>query len=321
MLFAYRLAGDRLERLGVDADLHEAIWIDLYRPTPVQVARVGETFGIEVPTLADMEEIEVSSRLYRENGTDNMTVVLPGAQPDGNQVTGPVTFMLRTDRLLTVRHHAPRPFETFPERAQAATMGCGTPLRLMLGLVEEIVARQADLLEGAGRVLDGLAARVYGATTEALSSEELAQALRATGRQGEILARVRLGLLTIERMLSVLSLWHGETAEGRALRSLLKSLQRDIAALEIHADFLSGRVGLATDTTLGMVNLSQNTSVRMMSVVAALFLPPTLIASIYGMNFAHMPELAWPWAYPAALGLMVVSAGVTWAWFRWKGWL
>ena len=155
----------------------------------------------------------------------------------------------------------------------------------------------------------------------AITPEELEGALRSVGREGEVVARVRLALLTIERMLSVLTLWIGDRGEAQGLKAPIKSMFRDIQALEEHADFLSGRVGLATDTTLGMVNLSQNASVRMMSVVAALFLPPTLIASIYGMNFEVIPELGWVWGYPLSLGLMVVSAVLTWAGFRWRGWL
>jgi magnesium transporter len=89
----------------------------------------------------------------------------------------------------------------------------------------------------------------------------------------------------------------------------------------VHADFLSGRVGLATDTTLGMVNLSQNQTVRIVSVVAVLFLPPTLIGTIYGMNFDHMPELGWVFGYPAAVVAMVASAVLSWAYFKWRGWL
>ena len=96
---------------------------------------------------------------------------------------------------------------------------------------------------------------------------------------------------------------------------------RDLQALEVHADFLGQRVALATDATLGMINLAQNVTVRIVSVVAALFLPPTLIASVYGMNFAYMPELAQPWGYPAALALMLASAVGTWAFFKWKRWL
>lgn len=321
MLFAYRLDGERLQRQGPDAPLEGALWIDLYRPQPEQAARVLAELALEVPTLEDMEEIEISNRLYREGGSDFMTVILPGARPDGAQASGPVTFILTPERLLTVRHHAPRPFETFPARAHASSSGCGSHLRLFLGLVEEIVARHADLLEAAGRSLDAIAARVYAGSREALTPDELEEALRATGREGEVLARVRLGLLTVERMLSVFSLWGEERTDMKALRGHVKSLQRDMQALEVHADFLSGRVGLATDTTLGMVNLSQNASVRMMSVVAALFLPPTLIASVYGMNFEVMPELGWRLGYPMSIGMMVLSAVLTWAWFRWRGWL
>lgn len=321
MLFAYRLAERRLERMPPEADLREAIWVDLYRPQPAQAAKVTAELGIEVPTLDDMEEIEISNRLYREDGHDVMTVVLPGHTPDGQQVSGPVTFIVLPNRLLTVRHHAPRPFETFPSRAGRSSAGCETPGRLFLGLVEEIVARLADHIEGTGRELDRLAARVYAGTSEALTQEELGEALRSTGRQGEVLARVRLGLLTVERMLSVWGLWSEDRPEAKALKPHLKSLLRDIQALEVHADFLSGRVGLATDTTLGMVNLSQNQTVRIVSVVAVLFLPPTLIGTVYGMNFQRMPELGWIWGYPMALVAMVLSAVLSWAYFKWRGWL
>ena len=321
MLFAYRLVDHRLERMDPGADLAEAVWVDLYRPQPDQAAKVKAELGIEVPTLEDMEEIEISNRLYREDGAEFMTVILPGRNPDGSQVSGPATFILTSSRLVTVRHHAPRPFETFPARADRSSTGCSTHLRLFLGLVEEIISRLADHIEGAGHALDAIAARVYAGTRNVLTQEELEEALRATGRQGEDLARVRLGLLTVERMLSVWSLWSEDRPEGKALRQHYKSMMRDIQALEVHADFLSGRVGLATDTTLGMVNLSQNQTVRIVSVVATLFLPPTLIGTVYGMNFHNMPELDWTWGYPLALGVMVLSAVLSWAYFKWKGWL
>ncbi|MBP1807381.1 magnesium transporter CorA family protein [Rubellimicrobium aerolatum] len=321
MIHIHRLADRRLERVPPGSDLRDAIWIDLYRPQPEQAARVAGELGIEVPSLADMEEIEISNRFYREDGADYMTVILPGQTPDGRHVTGPVTFILTPERLVTVRHHAPRPFDTYPTRADRSSTGCGTPARLFLGLVEEIVARFADLLEATGHALDAIAARVYAGTNEALTSEELAEALRSTGRQGEMVARVRLGLLTVERMLSVFSLWSDHGDAGRETKPFVKSMLRDMQALEVHADFLSGRVGLATDTTLGMVNLSQNQTVRIVSVVAVLFLPPTLIGTVYGMNFHDMPELDWTWGYPAALALMLLSALGTWAYFKWRGWL
>ncbi len=319
MLFAYRLEMNRLVLMPPDAELRDAIWIDLYRPQPEQAAAVS-ALGVEVPTLEDMEEIEISNRLYREGATEYMTIVLPGQAVDKTQMTGPVTFILTKDHLVTVRHHAPRSFETFPDRADKASSGCSTPLLLFIGLVEEIVSRQADLLEASGKALDQIAARVFDGQADR-NPQLLQDALEGIGREGEVLARVRLGLLTMERMLSVFGLWERGGKGNQSHKEHLKGLMRDIQALEVHADFLSNRISLVSDMTMGMINLSQNTTIRIVSVVAALFLPPTLIASIYGMNFEHMPELAYPWAYPASIVLMVASAAATWAYFKWKGWL
>lgn len=295
----------------------EAIWIDLFDPTPDEAASVA-ALGVEVPSLADMEEIEVSNRLYREDGAEVMTVVLPGHDAAGAQVTGPVTFILTPERMVTVRHHSPRPFETFPGRAGRSSTGCADTARLFLGLVEDIVARLADHLEAAGRSLDAVARSLYGSSTDAPSAEALAESLRATGRDGEQVARVRLSLMTIERMVAVWSLWEDARDD---LRVHAKTVLRDVQALETHAEFLGSRVGLATDTTLGLVNLSQNQAVRIVSVVSVLFLPPTLIGTVYGMNFAHMPELTQPWGYPMALALMAGSAVLSYAYCRWRGWL
>lgn len=299
----------------------EALWIDLLRPLESQIAAL-RTLGVDVPTLEDMEEIEISNRLYHEGDTDYMTVVLPGVSTGKTPISGPVTFILSPERLVTVRHHTPRPFETFPERAEKSLAGCGTPARIFLGLVEDIVSRLADLLEHTGRTLDDVTAGVFGGAPDARNPAALESALAAVGRQGELLGRIRLSLLTLERALSFFGQNIG-AMEGKAegLRPVLKGLMRDIQALSVHGDFLSQRVGLAADAVLGMVNLAQNATVRIVSVVAVLFLPPTLIASIYGMNFHSMPELDKAWGYPAAVGLMICSAVATYVFFRWKKWL
>lgn len=319
MLFAYIQTNGHLVRLDDPMRLAEALWIDLYRPLPEQIEQVTG-LGVDVPTLADMEEIEISNRLYREDDLEVMTVVLPGLSVNKSPSAGPVTFMLSPTRLITVRHHAPRPFETFPERANRAALGCTTPERVFLGLVEEIVGRLADLLEGIGRSVDEISASVFPSETPA-GPEDLQAALHRAGHESELLSRIRLGLLTVERMLS----YFGQTIDGRvdahALKQLVKGEMRDIQALAVHADFLTQRIAMASDATLGMINLQQNNTVRTLSVVAALFLPPTLIASAYGMNFHNMPELDKPWGYPAALGLMVASAVVTWLYFKWRRWL
>lgn len=320
MLQAYRRDGARLVAMtGSDLPLGQADWIDLDRPDAATVAAV-QALGIEVPTLEDMEEIEISSRLFRENGIDYMTVVLPGHTEAGDHIIGPVCFILAPGRIVTVRHHTPRPFRTYPTRADKVAPGCESPERIFLSLLEEITGRLADLLEGSGRALDDLARNAYGEAPRAGVSD-LREALRRVGHEGEMIGRVRLALLTLERALSFFGQTVNDRIAGDGLRPVVKGLARDIQALEVHADFLSARVAQGTDATLGMITLDQNQTIKIVSVVAAVFLPPTLIASVYGMNFDLMPELGWRWGYPMALGLMLASAGGTYLFFKWKKWL
>lgn len=316
MLFAYAADGAKLIQLPHAADLHDAVWVDLYRPMPEQITRVRE-MNVDVPTLADMEEIEVSNRLYRENGADYLTVVLPGLSETKNPISGPVCFILMPDRLVTVRHHAPRPFETYPARADKVGPGCGDPRRLFLSLLEEIVGRLADLLEGAGNALDEIAKKVFNTSG---NDGDLSGALRDVSRESDLIGKVRLSLLTLERAISYFGQSLNETTSD-ALRPVVKGLMRDIQALEVHGDFLTNRIAMASDLTLGMISVAQNTTVKIVSVVAVIFLPPTVIASAYGMNFANMPELGWSFGYPMAVGLMLASAVGTYLFFKWKRWL
>lgn len=320
MHYAYSLQGGRLARNDADRDLADAAWIDLIQPGDAEMARLCD-LGVPVPSLAEMEEIELSNRLYREDGMDYMTVMLPGERAGGDRTSMPVTFILSADRLVTVRHHSPRPFLTYPDRAERSTLGCGTPDRLFLGLIEEIIARLADILEGAGRTLDQTTASVFERRAVAAASDRLQAALQDVGREAETMARVRLALLTVERMLAFYTATLEDRPEEARLRAATRAQMRDVQALEVHADFLGGRVSLAVDTTLGLINLQQNNTVRILSVVAALFLPPTLIASIYGMNFTNMPELDQPWGYAFALVLMGGTTLGTWLFLRWKGWI
>ena len=361
MLFAYRPDGPRLQRLAPGAPLTDALWIDLYKPLPSQVQQVG-VLGIPVPTLEDMEEIEISNRLYHEDGVDFLTVVLPGMNEVKEQVSGPVTFILAANRIVTVRHHVPRPFETYPDRADKVSPGCQDPKRLFLSLIEEVVGRLADHLEGSGRDLDVVSRAVYAQGTSS-NDKALLETLRRIGRESDLIGRVRLALLTLERALGFFSSSQGtrllgargmaeatdrdspfaadidnppdakrrdsssaaeHTPNGKAakanteaLRVATKALLRDIQSLEVHADFLSTRVAMASDAALGIINLSQAHTIKLFSVLAVVFLPPTVIASAYGMNFDFMPELHWTWGYPMALGLMLLSAVGTYAVFKW----
>ena len=277
-------------------------------------------FGVDVPSLDVMEEIEVSSRLYREAGLDYMTVVVPSLG-EGTPTTGPVSFILGPQRLVTVRYHRPKPFTTYPHRADKTGPGCTAPDLIFLGLIEEITGRIADILEGVGKALDTLIQGVFSPGTGVDAPKVLAANLGKTGLQSEIVAKVQLSLLTLERALAFFQITVADRPASDLQHASMAGLLNDMRALSVHGEYLSNRVSQVTDTTLGMINLAQNAAVRSLSVVAVLFLPPTLIASIYGMNFAEMPELSQTWGYPMAIGLMIGSAALAWAVSKWKGWL
>lgn len=320
MLIAYRESEGRLIRLAPDATLTDAIWIDLNSPTEDESAAVA-SLSHDIPTLEDMEEIEISNRLYRENGTDYLTVQLTGHSETNGPISGPVTFILSPSRLVTVRHHDSRPFDTYPTRADKVGPGCANPNGIFLSLIEEIVGRLADLLESSGRNLDHASRTVYAPGKRGQNQKRLEVALRQIGREAELLGNIRLALLTLNRALGFYAQTARERIGDEGLSGSVANLMRDMDALEVHTDFLSQRVALASDATLGMINLQQNATVRIVSVVAVLFSPPTLIASIFGMNFAHMPELQQPWGYPAALLSMVAASLIAYLYFRWKNWL
>lgn len=319
MLFAYRTTASRLVRLSQSEALSDACWIDLYRPQPQQISEV-EALGSSIPTIEEMSEIEISSRLHRDGGLDYMTVMLPGLTAEGEAILAPVTFIVGPERMVTVRHHTPRPFETFPEKAGRGATDIESVESTFLGIADEIIARFADILEAIGTSLDELSAKVFSDKAEQQGAT-LHEALKTIGRQGERVGRVRLGLLSIERALSFFGQTLDDTDAGKKLSGTVKALQRDISALGVHADFVYSRISLVDDATLGMISLEQNSTVRIFSVVAVLFMPPTLVASIYGMNFRFMPELDTAWGYPAALGFMVASAALTYFVFKWKKWL
>ena len=320
MLFTYHREAGKLVQGATPPEA--ALWLDLCKPSAEEAALVAPLVP-EVPTLEDLEEIEISSRLYHDGDVEVMIVLVPGISHDDNvtPIIGPAAFILGRGRLVTVRYHKPRPFETYPPRADKVGLGCEGPERLFLGLCEEIIGRIADLLEGAGRALDQVTRAIFKPGGEGVEAAFLQQALEVSGRQSDMVGNCRLSLLTLERALGFFRIGLEERGLLGPYKSTIVGLTQDIKSLEVHGDYLSARVSQVTDATLGMINLAQNTTVRIVSVVAALFLPPTLVASVYGMNFRVMPELDWAWGYGFALGLMLLSAVVTFLVFKWKKWL
>jgi magnesium transporter len=318
MIKTYRIQGNGLVA-DEATELAQAAWIDMLEPTDAERREVSASIGVEVPSRADQEEIEQSSRLYIENGVPVTTVLLPSRSGEGATQIGPVTFILTADRLVTVRHQSPRPFETYPTRAGRAALGCHNTEQLMLGLIEDIIDRLADITEQAGRDIDALSKTVF--QPDAAAKTDLQSVLRQIGARDAMVMHLRESLLTMERMLGfLLPVMEARKAAGRELRGMVKTQLRDVHTITEQAAFLVQKTGLLLDATLGLINIEQSGIIKIFSVAAVVFLPPTLIASIYGMNFAHMPELDWWFGYPMAVGAMVLSAVIPLAYFKRKGW-
>ncbi|MGF1659830.1 MAG: magnesium/cobalt transporter CorA [Rubrimonas sp.] len=312
-------------RLAEDASPADegVVWLDLMAPTREEETRVEDALGVDAPTREEMEEIEASSRLYQEDGALVMTVLLPARGDSDDPEMAPVSFVLASGRLITVRYHAPQAFETFPRRAEKSAPGCGTAEGVLMALLEAVVDRLADILERTALDIDALSHKVFGAGAEraAVGADALRDVLKGIGRQGDKLSDIRNSLMTLERAIGFLGQWMAANHIDKDLRARQKTLARDARSLSDHASFLSQKVQFLLDATLGLINIEQNQIIKIFSVVAVAFLPPTLIASIYGMNFEIMPELGWPFGYPMALGLMIVSAVAPMLYFRRRGWL
>ena len=302
--------------------LEGVVWIDLFEPTPEEEASVESAFSINVPMREEMEEIEISSRLYFEDNASFMTATFPERTDGDDPHLAPVTFVLSGSRLITVRYHEPRAFQTLPARAQRVAMGCDNGETVLIALLEIQVDRLADVLERVGRDIALISRDVIQQRDPKQSrTSDFQGILEAIGRKGDLTSNIRECLGSIERLISFLGQIALEGKSDRDLRARIRTLSRDSQSIIDHASFLTQKVTFLLDATLGLINIEQNAIIKIFSVAAVVFLPPTLIASIYGMNFHFMPELSWPIGYPFALLLMVISAVMPFWYFKRKGWL
>ncbi len=315
------------ERLRVADDFaacrDRAVWVDLFSPTKEEDAAVEDWIGVSIPSLEEMEEIEISSRLYVENGAYIMTATLP-AHADGDRPKmSPVTFVLAGTRLVTVRYHEPRAFQTFPLRAEKVDTGCNSGETILVALLEAIVDRLADVLERASSEVVTISHDIFHPAEKKASKRDrgFQLVLRQIGRKEDLVSKIQDSLLTLQRLSGFLANATVQQKNSKDIRSRIKTLSRDILSLSDHASFQTQKINFLLDATLGMINIEQNAIIKIVSVAAVVFLPPTLVASIYGMNFELMPELKWLFGYPFALAMMVVSAVLPFWFFRRKGWL
>jgi magnesium transporter len=329
MLTTYRIEGGRLhvqECAPEDAEtLRAAVWIDVLNPTAEEDRRIKEAVRVDIPTREEMQEIESSSRLYREEDALFLTANFLHGADSGEYGSSPITFVLTNAQLFTVRYATPKAFTVYAARAQRQPAQLlGTPDGVMLHLFEQIVDRLADILERVAADMDRAsqaAFRTARAKQKASRKDaDLKETLITLGQVGEVTTRASETLLGLSRILTFIG-----AEKAQAIRKenqpLIKTLVRDVRSLVEHASFLNSKAQFLLDAVLGIINVEQTAIIKTFSVVSVALMPPTLIASIYGMNFELMPELKWQLGYPLALLAMVVSAVVPVIYFKRKGWL
>jgi magnesium transporter len=324
MLTVFVPAASSLKKIdGLDADAlpADAVWIDLKSPVPGEDKAVERLVGIEIPTREDMQEIEASSRLYIEHGARYMTATLMCAADSQAPRTTPVTFILAGHRLVTVRYDEPRPFALTAAKLARSCSPNITGDGVLLELLDAVIDRCADILERAGADVDSVSSQIFEPSAERGHARTYSQILLTIGKKGDLTSKVRESLVSIGRLISFVLV---ETDAGRWSKEQkvqFKTQQRDVISLTDHASYLSNKITFVLDAMLGVVNLEQNNIIKLFSVMAVVLMPPTLIASIYGMNFRRMPELEWPYGYPLALLAMLLAAVLPYMLFKWKRWL
>jgi len=311
-------ATDLLERSEVPDDV---VWMDLLRPTSEEARAVERALGIEMPTREEMREIEVSSRLYQEGDGTFMTATIMTRTETQMPEAGAVTFILVGDCLVTLRYTEPQPFNTFAQRAQRQLALRTSGEMVLVGLLDAVVDRLADILETVGADVDRLSHDVF-ASGQVNGGEQpdFNEILQRIGRDGDLTSKCRESLVSLSRLLTFVTT-KTETPALREAIPRIAILSRDVQSLADHVTFLSNKVNFLLDATLGMLSIAQNAIIKIFSVAAVVFLPPTLIASIYGMNFEIMPELHSRYGYPLAILLMIVSAVLPYLYFKHRRWL
>ncbi len=324
MITTFAREGEGIRRYSggeADVPLAEAAWIDLFAPNAAEIAAVEAALGIDIPAREQMQEIETSSRLRRDPQALCMTVSLLSKVATPTPQIGAVTFVLSHQRLVTLRYAEPYSFRVFADLAVEDPKLCGDGTQVMIGLFGSIIDRLADIIEMTGQDVEALAHEVFAQADQRTGSQDYTGLIQRIGRVDDIISKSRESMMSLTRALTFLSLTAAEMGAKKELRNKLKTESQDLVSIGHYADFVNDKITFLLDATLGLIAQQQNSIMKIFSVLAMIFLPPTLIGSIYGMNFHDMPELDWRLGYPMALCLMVLSAILPYLFFKRKGWL
>lgn len=325
MITAYFKDDDRREislEEFVNLDLANVVWLDLFQPSAEEHHAVESRSGFHLPSKESLKDIEPSSRLHLEKEGLYLTIWLI-AEPDGKKTSlEEIGFILSKTLLVSVRYASMKVFDYIDREYRALDSEKRTPLMALLTAADTISDGCAEILEQSVDQIDKIAGEIFGHHLRGKRKPPryLEDRVARFVSYHRLLSKVRDSLLSLSRMMSYLHTKRIIT-EGSEYQDLAMSIIHDVQTLAEHANFISGNLSFLSDATLGIINIEQNAIIKIFSIASVVFLPPTLVASIYGMNFGIMPELHWTYGYPLALITMIVTAVIPFLFFRWKGWL
>ncbi|AQS35620.1 magnesium Mg(2+) and cobalt Co(2+) transport protein CorA [Shewanella psychrophila] len=290
----------------------DTLWLDLFKPSDEEREWLSKYSVEEVPEEEDINEIEASARFYQNNDGLHINSLFP--QRVGQDVKGVnVSFNLRKDFLLTIREDDVGLIRLLRNYLRLGRIEVTTPQGLFLELFNLKVDHLSDLIEDIYSVVDGVSEQVF-------ENNELDEVFKLITLQEDSNGKIRLSLLDTQRSLRYMQRYYRGQLTDDNLKDLREMLL-DIESLMPHSQFIFDKLNFLLDAAMGFSGLQQNKIIKIFSVAAVIFLPPTVIASAYGMNFTNMPELEWQFGYPMAILMMLASAGGTYAFFKRKGWL
>jgi len=317
-----RLFQEEIESLQALAHL-QPVWVDLENPSAEEKGWVEQRFGLTIPSDAVDDDLEESARFYEEdNGELHIRsdfLIDPGESPlnpDSEPARNVrVAFILHQNILFSIHAEDLPVFRLLRLRARRIPALIEDAKDVLLKLYDADAEYSADRLEGIYDGLEKVSARVL---TQDVNDQVAGAALTAIAREEDLNGRIRRNVMDTRRALSFMMRSRMLNAEQfEEARQIL----RDIDSLDSHTAFLFDKINFLMDATVGFININQNKIIKIFSVASVALLPPTLIASIYGMNFKFMPEVDWQYGYPFALGIMVASVAAPFLYFRRKGWL
>lgn len=299
------------------SNLINPIWIDVLSPTPEEERSIEELFGIKLPNFHQINEIEMSNRLYQK---DNC-IFLTGSFITTNKKTHPITFIITKKILITIRYMEFLSFEKYLNYSKKNASNSFGNTEIFMDLLDANIGQIADHIEETGNSIDEITQVIFHSDNNLNRKKiDFKSIMRKVGKSGDLISKSHESLMSIYRIIKFLSELKNFKLNLEDLRKL-KIITNDIPPLKNHATFLSNKITFLLDACLGMINIEQNNIIKVVSFTNILFLPPTLIASMYGMNFIFMPELKWDFGYPFAIIIMILSGFLPYFYFKLKDWL